>query len=285
MTEKKTSETKEQKKAKKKEKKSSKPKAKSKSDSGIKSFFSKLLQKNKFQGVLEDYKKLAQAHPEDMRIQLKIAETYFKAREFDHAIKTYEKIAEHYSEKNFILKAVAVYQRILKLNPNLVEINLKLSDLYQKLDMKDHAAIQLRIAMEVYKAHHESDALIEIAKKLVDLDPSPQNIRKLGEIYHSQGKTNEAIEQYQKLAQTYQLRKEYDELLRICELILNHQPQNRSLIKDVCLLYLRKKEPEKSIRILERYKVDNEPEFKSFYEKAKLMQRALKKNQAPNKGA
>ena len=49
------------------------------------------------------------------------------------AITTYEKVAALYAQKGFALKAIAVYKQILKLDPRLVEVNLKLAELYGDL--------------------------------------------------------------------------------------------------------------------------------------------------------
>ena len=85
-----------------------------------------------------------------MRIKIKIAETYFKAKDIPHAIQTYLEVSKIYIEHNFILKAVAIYKNILKLDPTLVDINLDLADLYLKLDMTGDTVTQYQIAMQHY---------------------------------------------------------------------------------------------------------------------------------------
>mgnify|MGYP002386218984 CR=1 FL=1 len=46
------------------------------------------------------------------------------------AIDTYARVADQYAGQGFFHKAVAVYKQILKLDPRLVEVHLKLAELY-----------------------------------------------------------------------------------------------------------------------------------------------------------
>ena len=246
----------------------------------LKEIASRLFQKNRYERVLNDLKDLAIQRPEDMRIRIRMAETWFRAKDIPKAVQIYQEIAERYEQENFILKAVAVYKNILKLNPLLVGINVKLADSYQKLGMQADAVNQYRIMIETYTTMGDKEKVVETCKKLVEMDPTPANRRKLGEIYQTHGMVKEAMEQYEILAREYRLGKQYDELLRVCELILPHKPDNQALIKDICILYLRRQEPDHAIRTMERYKMDGEPAFADLYDKAKQMREILRKSGA-----
>ncbi|MDO8518987.1 MAG: hypothetical protein Q7T11_02350 [Deltaproteobacteria bacterium] len=226
--------------------------------------------------VLKDARAALTANPEDLRAKLKLAEAHFKAHQADLAIAAYREVAEAYTRDNFILKAAAIYKNILKLDPTAIETNLKLAELYQKLEMTSDAVTQYRIALQAFEAAEAKEKLLSIGKKLVEIDPSPANRRKLAEILIANRMTKEALEQYGILAQTYRDEKKYDDLLRIYEIMLPHIGENRGIIKDVCILYLRRQEPEKAIRTVEKYKLDTEPQFSELYDKAKLMMKALR---------
>ncbi|MBI2340372.1 MAG: hypothetical protein HYU99_08425 [Deltaproteobacteria bacterium] len=238
---------------------------------------SKLFQKNRYERVINDLKELALQRPDDMRIKMRMAETWFRAKDIPRAIQTYREIADLFERQNFILKAAAIYKNILKLEPGLVEINVKLAELYQKLGLQADAVNQYRIMVESYSAMGDRDKMIATCRKLVELDPAPANRRKLGEIYQMHGMAKEAVEQYEALAREYRLGKQYDDLLRVYELILPHKGDNQALIKDICILYLRRQEPDHAIRTMERFKLDGEPAFADLYDKARQMREILRK--------
>lgn len=244
--------------------------------------FSSLFQKNRFENDIQDLIKLSKSRPNDMRVLIKLAETYFRARNIPEAIKSYEKVADTYLNNNFILKAASIYKNILKLDPSRIEYNKKLASLYQKLNMKHDAITQYRIVMQYYSSHKKDEKLMETAQELLDFDPSPNNRRKLAEIYQSFGKTKEASEQYHILAKEYREKEDYKSLLRIYELILPSEPKNTAMIRDVCILYLRQKDPENALKVMERYKVDNEDQFADLFEKSKMLQKALRQANHPS---
>lgn len=226
--------------------------------------------------VLKDAEAALSSNPQDLRAKLTVAEAYFKARKIAESVKTYREVAEAYTRDNFILKAAAIYKNILKLDPDLIEINLKLAELYIKLEMVPDAVTQYRIALQAFELRDDKEKVLQIGKKLVEIDPSPGNRRKLAEIFLDNKMTKEAMEQFGILAQSYRDGKQYDELLRVYEMMLPHIGENRAVIKDVCILYLRRQEPENTIRTVEKYKLDSEPTFSELYDKAKLMMKALR---------
>lgn len=242
----------------------------------IRQFTSRLSQKNKYESAIKEAEVESQSNPADTRLKLKMAETYFKAKNIEKAILSYREIAEGYLKDNFILKAIAVFKNVLKLDPDQVEINLKLAELYLKLEMISDAVAQYRIAIQYYESIIETEKGLAACKKLVEAEPSTANRRKLAESYQAARMTKEAIEQYEILAKTYRAGKSYDDLLRMYELILPHRGTNQALIRDICILYLRRQEPDKAIRTMELQKVDGETNFADLYDKAKLMQKALR---------
>lgn len=241
----------------------------------------KLTQKSAGEGEIRDYMDLSQKHPDDMRIRFRIAELYYKSKQTAKALETYQEIATLYEEKNFVLKAVAVYKNMLKLDPAAIEINTRMADLYLKLDMIPDAANQFRIAIQVLGPRGDKEKLVALTKKLVEIEPTPENRRKLCEVYQSLGLAREALEQYELLAAHYRTAKQYDDLLRIYELILAHKADNKTMIKDVCILYLRRKEPDHAIRTMERFKVDQDEAFADLYDKARTMKKLLRTKPGP----
>lgn len=242
----------------------------------IKTFMQKLFQ-DKYDKILEDLLELENENPQDMRVKQKIAEIHFKKERIDEAIAKYKEIAEYHEKNNFSLKAINSYKNILKIKPGLVEFNLRLASLYEKLGMIVEAANQCRIAVNHYAALGNSERTIQISQRLVKLDPSLENRDKLAEIYKSFGMAEEAIKQYEILAKVYRQKKDYSKLLYYDELILPHQPQNRTIVRDVCILHLRNKRPERALKILDQHNLTNDPWFKELVAKARRMQEILRK--------
>src|ERR1044071_3706870 len=77
--------------------------------------------------------------PKDVRVWLKIGDLYAKKGAKQDAIETYLKVARFYHDQGFLHKSVAVYKQIVKRAPRLVDVILKLAELYRELRMMPEA--------------------------------------------------------------------------------------------------------------------------------------------------
>ena len=99
----------------------------------------KFVDKGQIDKAVKEYLRIVHEDPKDVRVWLKIGDLYAKKGSKDEAAETYLKVAKFYGEQGFYLKAVAVYKQILKLDPRLVEVNLKLAELYRQLGLLSDA--------------------------------------------------------------------------------------------------------------------------------------------------
>lgn len=95
----------------------------------------KYVQKGQLDKAIKEYRRIVEAEPGDVRTWLKIGDLQAKKGSAPEATDTYLRVANHYSEQGFYLKAVAVYKQVLLLQPRFVEVHLKLAALYQQLGL------------------------------------------------------------------------------------------------------------------------------------------------------
>jgi pilus assembly protein FimV len=258
------------------------PKMKVAENAKLKEFSQRFFQ-DRYDKLLKDLLNLERDNPEDMRIKQKIAEVHFKKGNTEEAITKYRQMATYYEREEFVLKAIKSYKSILKLNPTLLEINLKLAALYLKVDMIAEAGNQYRVAINALAVQGNRERAMALAQDLVKIDPSNANRQKLAEIYQSNGMLEEAIKQYEILAKDFRTKKQYDDLLTMYERILPYRPDNIAILKDVCILYLRQQKPEKALKLIDHYKREADPAFTDLITKGRLMIEAMKKHNKPVK--
>src|SRR5215510_10375795 len=92
----------------------------------------KFVDKGQIDKAVKEYLRIVNEDPKDVRVWLKIGDLYAKKGAKQEAADTYLKVARFYKDQGFRDKAVAVYKQILKLDPRLIDINLKLADLYRQ---------------------------------------------------------------------------------------------------------------------------------------------------------
>ena len=95
----------------------------------------KHLAKGAFDKAIAEFQKLVKADPKDVRTWLKIGDLQDKVGQKKEAIETYARVADQYAQQGFFLKAVAVFKQILKLDPTRLDVQLRLAENYEQLQL------------------------------------------------------------------------------------------------------------------------------------------------------
>ncbi|PIE19559.1 MAG: hypothetical protein CSA65_01930 [Proteobacteria bacterium] len=212
----------------------------------------KYVQKGQHDKAIREYAKVVEEDPRDVRIWLKIGDLYAKKGSKEQAVDTYLKVAEFYSEQGFYLKAVAVYKQILKLNPTLVDVNLRLAELYKQLGLLNDAMQQYEVVSgHFHQAGRTRDALAAL-RQIVDLDPENVASRiKLAELYSKESMRGEAVEEFAKAADFLRAQDRLDDFVKVAERLIYHQPDNLGITKELASLYLRRHDPRRALQKLQ----------------------------------
>jgi len=219
----------------------------------------KFVDKGQIDKAVKEYLRIVGEDPKDVRVWLKIGDLYAKKGAKQDATDTYLKVARFYHEQGFFLKAVAVYNQILKLDPRLVDVILKLAELYRELGRMSEAMQHYEsVAAHFHREGNTKDAL-ETVKKLVNLDPENIATRiKLAELYSKEGLVQDAVEQFSIACEQLRRQGRQDDFVKVAERLLWHQPDNIGLMRELAGLYLRRNDPRRALQKLQAcFKADS----------------------------
>ncbi|HUS33291.1 MAG TPA: tetratricopeptide repeat protein, partial [Kofleriaceae bacterium] len=202
--------------------------------------------------AVKEYLRIVQEDPKDVRGWLKIGDLYAKKGAKQDATDTYLKVARFYHDQGFFLKAVAVYKQILKLDPRLVDVILKLAELYRQLGLMSDAMQHYEsVAAHFHREGNTKEAL-DTVKKLVDLDPENIATRiKLAELYSKEGLVEEAVLQFNMACEQLRRQGRQDDFVKVAERLLWHKPDNHALNRELAGLYLRRNDPRRALQKLQ----------------------------------
>src|SRR4051812_32687391 len=201
----------------------------------------KLVAKGAYDKAIKEYQKVLDGDPRDVRVLQKMGELYQKKNDNVQAAYYFTKVAESYSQDGFFLKAVALYKQVLKLNPNLLDVNLKLAELHQQLGLMSEAMAYFQIVANHYDKQGDTKQLLDTLKRMVDLDP--ENVAskiKLGELYAKEGLPKEAIAEFKRASEYLKRNARTDDYLRVAERLSALEPENLGLAKELARTYLEK---------------------------------------------
>ncbi|MCE9571528.1 MAG: tetratricopeptide repeat protein [Deltaproteobacteria bacterium] len=212
----------------------------------------KFVDKGQIDKAVKEYLRIVREDPKDVRVWLKIGDLYAKKGSKQEASETYLKVARFYQEQGFYLKAVAVYKQILKLDPRLVEVNLKLAELYRQLGLLSDAMQHFELVAAHFHRDGKTKEALATVRQLVDLDPENVATRiKLAELYSKEAMTAEAVTEFTSVCETLRKQNRQDDFIKVAERLLWHKPENRELNRELASLYLRRNDPRRALQKLQ----------------------------------
>ncbi|PIR20235.1 MAG: hypothetical protein COV45_06690 [Deltaproteobacteria bacterium CG11_big_fil_rev_8_21_14_0_20_47_16] len=211
-----------------------------------------LADQGKLDRAVQEYQKVLQMDPKDLRLKLRVAELYVKQKKMTEAIQTYQEVADSYCEDAFYLKAVTVYKNILRLNPSLLDVNRKLADLYEKMGLATDAIHQYQIVANMLEQKGMDKELLEVREKIVAIAPETSVHRiRLAEAYQLCGDEDKALNEYEVLVQQLRESGTPEQLIELYEKILAHRPDNVEMVRALCATYTKMGEWKKALKRME----------------------------------
>lgn len=157
----------------------------------------KFLSQGKLNAAISEYEQVIRFDSKDFGTINTLGDLYSKNSDTKSAVKCYTAVAEHYGKQGFAQKAIAVYNKISKLEPGSVEVWQKLAELYkQKGSLSEARTHFKRVAQHYEKAGQKIEALA-MWKEIALLDPTNTDAYlSLADSYLEEGQSEEALEAY-----------------------------------------------------------------------------------------
>ena len=162
----------------------------------------KLVIQGKISQAIKRYFDILDRDPSDLILLNTIGDLYIRDRNVSEGLKQFYRLAEAYVQDGFILKATAIYRKIVKLEPDSVDPLLKLVELYQTQRLAREARELYYQVAEFYKKKKQIDKVLETLRKVVQLDVenAPARVR-LAAFCEEIGRKDEARQVYLEAAQ------------------------------------------------------------------------------------
>ena len=137
----------------------------------------KHLAQNKIQAAIQEYSRIVENDADDYHALNTLGDLYARLNEKHYAVTCYRRVAEHYREQGFGGKAVAMYKKITRLEPNDSETALALAALYEQQGLMVDARAQYLLAADAFTRAGNAREALEVLRRIADLDPSNTDIR------------------------------------------------------------------------------------------------------------
>src|SRR5882724_8808734 len=161
----------------------------------------KFLSQGKINAAIKEYRQIIAHDGNDLTTLNMLGDLLARAGEKEEAASCFLRIAEHYREQDFTLKAIAMYRKIEKLKPRDPATARELAALYSAQGLIADAREQYLVVADAHTRAGESKQALAVLHKIADLDPNNTEIRqKLASGYLKEGMQPEAARAYSEAA-------------------------------------------------------------------------------------
>src|ERR1041384_4807192 len=176
----------------------------------------KYLEMGKIPAAVKEYCQLVENEPNDFTTLNILGDLYVRVGNHAGAVSCFRKIADHYREQEFALKAIAMFKKIDRLQPNDLEIATNLADLYAQQDLVVDARSHYLVIANAHAKAGNTQAGLEVLRRIADIDPQNTDVRiKLGEGFAKEGLSREAAASFSEAGHCLLARGAVDEALAV----------------------------------------------------------------------
>jgi tetratricopeptide (TPR) repeat protein len=197
----------------------------------------KYLARGQVDKAISEWEKLIKESPDGNTYNI-IGDLYLKKGDRTEAIDLFHKAADFFRREGFSLKALALYKKILNVNPGDARSLFALGELNESKGLATDAIKFYLAAADTLSKEGNKQKLLEIYEKILALSPSNIPLRnKVAETYLKESLISEAAKQYLHIARLYGEKGEAEKAIDFYRKALNAQPIDREAILELNSLY------------------------------------------------
>ncbi len=172
--------------------------------------------------------------------KLKQAEAYQAAGQLIEAAREYNAAGQFYALRAQHHKAVQVLRQAARCAPDDDEIQIQLGESLGALKLVEDAAQAYRRAAQILESQSRIAEFLDVVQRMLNLDPGDLHGRlRLAEAMSRAGRTAEAGQNFQALAEALLSAGETDDWEKVAERLLHHDASNATVAHDLALHYVR----------------------------------------------
>ncbi|HUL01556.1 MAG TPA: tetratricopeptide repeat protein [Nitrospirota bacterium] len=202
----------------------------------------KYVSKGQFDKAIAEWKKLLKETPDDPNIYNTIGDLCLKKDSKADAVDAYSKAAESLAADGFTSKAIALYKKVLNINPQKIEAHHALGDLNAEKGLIGAALESYKIVADHFSHQNDMGKALGIYQKMADLNPANVTFRiKLGEMYAKDGMQAEAVKAYLAAADSQISKNAFQDARQLFEKVLSLDPSNKEVYHKAGLVYFKER--------------------------------------------
>lgn len=192
----------------------------------------KYLAQGKIPAAIQEYRRIVERDPADVNALNTLGDLFSRIDKKDDAVGCFLRVADHYRQQGFALKAIAVYKKVTRFKQDAPEIAAALAELYEQQGLMVDARAQYLVVADSYARRGQNREALEVLRRVADLDPNNTQIRlRLAESLVREGLHDLAAEAYTEVGERLQSRGEHERALEAYDQALVWRPHSHAALQ------------------------------------------------------
>jgi tetratricopeptide (TPR) repeat protein len=210
----------------------------------------KYLEKGQIDRAIGEWEKIVREYPDGNNYN-SIGDLYLKRSDKKNAGESYHKAANFFRQEGFSLKAVALFKKVLNLNPVDTAALYALGELSEEKELATDAIKYYLATADALSKEGKKNELFDIYSRILSLSPSNIPLRiKVAEILLKEGLQTDASKEYFRIAGLCKDKGDFQKSKEFYRKSLDLQPRNKDAVIGLSVLYEKSGETEKALDVM-----------------------------------
>src|SRR5437667_2500101 len=169
----------------------------------------------KINAAISEYRAVVDNDPRDIATLNMLGDLYAKTSEKRKAVDCYLQVADHYNKQGFAQKAIAIYNKVSRIQPESIEVSAKLAELHKIKGSLDEAPPHYSTLAEHYQKNGRRIEALAMYKQLALLDPNNTDVcLSLADSYLRENQKDDAVEAFAEAGARFARQNRHEEAIR-----------------------------------------------------------------------
>jgi len=169
----------------------------------------------KIRSAIAEYRGVVDNDPRDIATLNMLGDLYAKTSEKRDAVDCYMLVAEHYNTQGFAQKAIAIYNKISRIQPDSIDVSEKLAELHKIKGSLSEARGHYTTLAEHYQKQGRRLEALAMYKQIAMLDPNnPAVCLSLADSYLRENQKDDAVEAFAEAGARFSRQGKHEEAIK-----------------------------------------------------------------------
>ena len=151
----------------------------------------------KISHAISEYQKLIKEDPTDLPLVNTLGDLYVRIGNIPEGVRCFTRLAESYDNGGFVVRAIAMYKKVSKIDSAQIQSSLRLADLYLRQGLNSEARTNFLQVADHFIRKSDWENAATVLQRVIEVDPENASIEgRIADVYQKLGNGGAAFSAY-----------------------------------------------------------------------------------------